>query len=832
MRRAALRFLAQALAALLFASAAPVMAGAPAKPAPRITVGVPEGFETLLEKQHGVVDLWFGGRRVGEAVAEFGSGELRFADPAAVVAKLDGLADRAAVLAALSAPALADHASLVCRGEAQRDTCGTLRPDIAGIVFDAARYRVDLFVNPRLLTIRAARARDYLPPPPAGLSLINAMGFTLAGTTGDAPQYAVTDEAVVAVGPARLRAGLSYASQGSARADTLAAEIDGRGLRWSAGVLWAPGDELLGRRRLLGASVGTQLDTRLDRDQLEGTPLVVFLDGRSRVDVLVDGRIAASGIYEAGNQAIDTASLPEGSYDVVLRITGAGGAARTERRLFSRTRRLPPLGSDAWQVHAGILLDDTAGGLIGRATGTPIVEAGWAHRLSPALAIDLGAMGTDQRQLARVGATLLTRHFQVESGALLSARGDYGLVARAASRGGGRLAFDFEGRLVHSRDGTPLLPEPRYRPVTLDQATSFAPLGTYGQVTGSVSWQHGGWRFAAAGSWRQGGDYAVGPSFIVPVLRRPGFELVARGDYAFTNRGRSGFIGLSLVVTGRRTALSAETGLREQCEGGRDRVVPVGLVRATVQRSGADDRQLQATATLGRDDGSAYAGAEVLASSRLGSASGSVLVPFGGGGTQYALSLRTSLAAAGAGMRLGAANGESAVVAAVRGAEPDDRFDVLVNDVPLARISGSGKAVVSLPSYRTYDVRIRATGAGISRYDTGVRRVALYPGSVAGLRWIAGQAIAVSARLVDPTGAPLARAELSSGANLAQSDDDGSFVIELDERRLLTARTTDGRTCTLPVRADLRASNGFAALGPLTCLGNGSTPLASAGAKH
>ncbi|WP_163471554.1 TcfC E-set like domain-containing protein, partial [Escherichia coli] len=75
-----------------------------------------------------------------------------------------------------------------------------------------------------------------------------------------------------------------------------------------------PGADLVGRRRILGVGVSSQFDTRADRMQLFGSPLVVFLGQRSRVDIYVEGRLVSSQSFEAGNQTLDTNSLPDGSY--------------------------------------------------------------------------------------------------------------------------------------------------------------------------------------------------------------------------------------------------------------------------------------------------------------------------------------------------------------------------------------------------------------------------------------------------------------------------------------------------------------------------------------
>ena len=98
-----------------------------------------------------------------------------------------------------------------------------------------------------------------------------------------------------------------------------------------------------------------QIDTRLDRDEVLGSPVVVYLDQRARVDVVRDGRVLYSAIYEAGNQAIDTSNLPDGSYDIILRIDEPGRPEREERRFFSKSRQIPSLGRTDFFVFGGLL---------------------------------------------------------------------------------------------------------------------------------------------------------------------------------------------------------------------------------------------------------------------------------------------------------------------------------------------------------------------------------------------------------------------------------------------------------------------------------------------
>src|SRR5438105_15916580 len=80
----------------------------PAAERPKFAAKAPTGFEALLRPQTNVVDVFFGGRRVGDALATFEPGTLRFADAKAVVTLLPATKDAAKVLAALT-PTLSTH---------------------------------------------------------------------------------------------------------------------------------------------------------------------------------------------------------------------------------------------------------------------------------------------------------------------------------------------------------------------------------------------------------------------------------------------------------------------------------------------------------------------------------------------------------------------------------------------------------------------------------------------------------------------------------------------------------------------------------------------------
>jgi Mat/Ecp fimbriae outer membrane usher protein len=324
---------------------------------PRIELSEPPGFSALTGAQSVVADIYFGGKRIGEARVTYQPGSLTFADPAKLVAMLPDMIDAPAVLAALSGPDLASNPQLVCTPGTDPAACGRLAPQVAGIIFDQDRFRIDVYVNPMLMTVREAVGRKYMQRPDKGLSLVNAISGVLAGSSQGPRNYNVQNHLIIGDADRRIRAELAYASHFGMQADRLVLEIDKPERRYMAGAFWAPGTDLVGRRKILGIGIESQIDTRLDKDEIWGNPLVVFLNQRARVDIVRDGRVLTSRIYDAGNQTLDTRALPNGSYEVsfpqwakrcFLPMPGSSPMTGDER---SSRQLIPPSSRPA--LHAG-----------------------------------------------------------------------------------------------------------------------------------------------------------------------------------------------------------------------------------------------------------------------------------------------------------------------------------------------------------------------------------------------------------------------------------------------------------------------------------------------
>jgi len=814
---------------VLATAAAPFVAAAADRPA--ISVTEPEGFANLSEEHILLVDLYFGGVRRGEAKIVTSPGEVRLLEPAAVLAALPALTDRAAVEATLAAGSLPANAGLACSATSDPARCGRLSPEVVGVIFDRDHFRLDVFLNPRFVAVRDALEDAYLPEPQRGLAMINSVAAVISGQLGTGSSYYnFQDSLVVASGERRVRADVTYASELGLGADRLALEWDRPGLRYSAGALWAPGSELAGRRKLIGVGIESQIDTRLDKDDILGSPIVVYLDQRARVDVVRDGRVLNSAIYEAGNQQIDTSNLPDGSYDIVLRIEEPGRQVREERRFYTKSRRVPSLGRSDFFAFAGMLVGDFERGSLDPSRH-PYFQGGVARRLSENWAIAGGVEATDEGAAAELAATWLTPVAQIRAAAVADLDGAYGGIVQLASAGSSRLNFNFDlRRIERAGDGAgPALSPAPGDPFAVPELVRYG--GSYSQAGGIVSYSLANLRFLGTVFYRddeaEQARYSLGPSVEWDVLRKGAVTLTLRGDLAATERGNSGFAGIALRLQRVNSTLTALGGAR--ASGIADDDLGEGPVAAV---SGAWSPAV-AGGELALGAGLEHQPRQdnIVVSSEyrhtLGSLSGDLVHSDGPGSavTQYSLGLQTTFAAgAGTVQVAGKTTTESMIVARVDGARDGDRFEVLVNEQVAGTISGAEPTTLSLPAYRAYAVRIRPTGEDLLAYDNSARRIGLYPGTVTGLEWTAAPITIKFGRLLAPDGTPVQGASITGKGIWSETDDDGYFQIEVPEGAELSVALQDGSSFAMTLPAG-EAYGGIARVGSIICCREGEIRL-------
>lgn len=801
-------------------------AAGPAIPAPKPSGirAVPAGFEDLDRTQSAVVDVIFGGRVVGTAQVTFTGSTFSFDAPEQVLPLLPPLTSPAAIQAELGRPDLSVNARHLCRTGADQTTCERLTPTVAGFILDRDRFRVLVFINPEHLALQSNVPSAYLPSPEPGAGLLSTMSAVISGSAGQDPLINLENQLVVAAGVHRLRAELGYATGLGLRIDTLRAELDRPGWRYSAGALWSRPSSFIARRQLLGVEVASQTDTRMDKDNLKGSPLTIFLEQRSRVEIMRDGRILAARIYEAGNQLLDTSTLPEGVYEVTLRVLGINGAVREERKFFSKNAYMPAPGQTLFQAAAGLLVAERRSALP-KPTGTPFAQAGWARRIADNLALDASAMATNRAGVIELGSTFQTTTLQLRAAAMLSSRGERAVLAQLSSHGTGPLNFSFDLRRVTNESGGLGAAE-------TPNAAALAPLPgaelraaprSFTQLTGQVSYSLARAQLQANGYYRrergQAADYSIGPSLRMTVLERSAWQVTVHADAAFSSRGQSGYLGLSLQLLRPRSTVSARAGSRLAADtGGARRSAAVGALSGAISRT-TQAGELELVGGYERDIDRDLVNVAGQLRGERGTIGAQLSKGVGGQPTplQYSLGLQTTLAARGGALGLtGTRRGEGAVLLKVDSDQPGARFEVLVNEAVSGELVAGEKLALTLPSYRTYTVRIRPTGSQIMQVDTSARTVSLYPGSVVNFDWQARRQLPVFGKLVLANGQPVRFAAIRAENSAAMTDGAGFFQFETSANAVLEANLPGAGRCYATIPA-LPSAARYAKLGDIEC---------------
>jgi hypothetical protein len=787
------------------------------------TSGIPTGFVELSRQRDVLVDLFFGGRKIGEARAMARPGYLRFKQPEKVLELIPNV-EMSAELSAAMSQEFPSNAALICPEGASVD-CGTLSPETAAIIYDEDHFRVDIFINRKWLRVVRPEEQLYLSAPTAPLSLTSSAGLALSGSSESSTAFNLQNRTIIGFHDARIRSETSYASKIGFLMDTLVAELDRPGLRYSAGLFWAPGLDLTGQRRIVGVGVGTQFDTRTDREAVVGTPIVLFLARPARVDILVDGRLVDTRAYEAGNNLLNTSSLPSGSYSLLLRIHESGGAVREERRFFAKNLQIAPAGHPVYFAYLGMLANTRPGSPVSLSRNL-YYQLGTSRRLNDRLALDLSVGGTSEKPIFSAGAWFITSLGRLRVSGLVSAAGDRGALVQIASGGTGRLNVNFDLRRIWSHDGKPLIPLSNYVDTFDSQPLNGTQVGgSYTQISGSVGYRFGDAYLSVIGSLRKDSgrppDYSVGPAVNWPIVNSNGLQVALQANAEFTRETSGGYVGVRMFFASRGYSVSSTAGRRSISGDGDSRPASwraVGDTTAHFAYGDEDGTDVALAGGLAREIDSTTVHAEGSVYSRFGSLRGEVSRDFEGSKlAQYGLSLQTGAVANRDDFVLGGRNlEESGVVVSVDGSARDAQLDVLIDGQPRGRVKAGDRLPVFLRPYHAYSVKLRPVDAASVWFDASARELTLYPGNVEHLRWSVENLLTVFGRAVREDGTPVADAMVTSKKGIGQSNSEGYFQIETSASDVLSFDSGNGKACNIIVEG-LGQERDWASLGKVIC---------------
>lgn len=801
--------------ALALLIAAPVEARSPS---PQITTSVPEGFTDLVDDTHAelaegllLVDIFVDGQRRGEAIVAVADGRLEVDDPAAIAAQIPDLANAVEFETRLANGFdLSAHGVCVVRsGE------GCAQPPVGrfGLIFDRAAQRLDLFRSYHFIQPLA----PLTPSHPENVGLVAGLNLRGSGlesggvssanaslsfdlTSGWGASSAFARGAVADDGRVFLRqAGIQH--------------FTGRH-RFAAGLFLSPSSDMLSQIDLVGAEWYTTDLTAPRANTRDDTPILLFLDEDSQVDVLRGSEILLSSRIAAGPARIPTARFPDGSYSVTLRIRGTSGTVREESRFFSRANQYSQANRWHFGLQAGMTRDAS------RSTGQ-LTDEGETY-LSFSATRQIGARSQVSGRIGHFSALSFTeaayeRSFdaaRLRASALATSEGGYALVAQAS----GTL---FETNLsvlmrqsdIRSRSAAFQNRSGEYLETTVNISREAPWIG------GSVS------AFARTLQREQTQDYhAAGMSWTRSFdLDRPGRSAAMSVSYQHSPRDDRVLFSLRFTQSGARVQASAQlNSIRSEGRSGfPDSQSDRQELRVRWNARPGAERPWSVTSRLSHDgDGTGRFGLSGQYIGPYARADAQVDQGFGDNNT---LAYYGGLSATLLGSRHGFAavsgsNARSGILIAASEEVEAAGLESVINGASRKPVS-QGVAGRLLPAFQPQKVSLRPGRDSPYGVDGETVEVRAFPGNVVWVEASVFEQVTVFARIVRSTGTTLSAAFGTGDHVKLMTDDLGFLIADLKSTtQQLNFSVPDTGNCQvdLPALVD-NDKRGFLDLGDLEC---------------
>ncbi|MFK7854962.1 MAG: TcfC E-set like domain-containing protein [Granulosicoccus sp.] len=761
---------------------------------------VPAGFEALAGPQFVFIDIYFNDQLVGSTGVMASPEEVVFDNPAEVAEFINDSVSSDQLVNWLSEP-LPSNGHLSCFAENDPEGCGQLTGDPLAIIYNEMFLRIDLFVNQSQQTVNKQQRQRHLPSPDRRNTAILSVSALASEFEGSGSSVDLSGRALLGYGRGHVTAEADYSEQEDRkrlRELKLTHYLNDYELAIGTYAYHTGGG--LPDVDLIGAGFGTSFKTRVDLEHAFSSQLVVYLNNRSIVQLVIADRIYAGDSYPAGNQVLNTAGLPDGTYEVELRIIDSVTGTRSERRIFTKSTQIPPHGEPVVSFTAGSARQADNEFSIPIASEVNVAGVSYTQRLTDQSAYRLG--------LLQFGSHAFAQTEFLYIGSSLS----YQLTASAGGAGtlsaGVQAGFKISD-IAFSLSGDHYVSE--FQAVEGSVQSTFF-LSDFSQVSLSVNRAFESFSLGARTSFRRETEEDDSAPLTKqhsifaqkPLFKRSGTRGYVGTRYQHSEQEQRAEVSMS-VFFGNRSwsgSLGSRWADANQTESQLHSNASLGW-RSPVTSNGS----LSSDAYIEYSEDSSSTGARIelehpwFLANATTDKSMDHRQDASTRNTVASVSAHFGVDRRGAGMG-GSDYAQAGVIIDVSGEPEGAEFDVMIDNILTSTGKVGQQQFIGLQPFRRYELKlVPKTMLGNGLAD-GVHNFTLFPGGVQRITIEARRQLLLIASIVDTEGDYIVDALIQSERNTLIVGEDSILQAEVFAGEVMSVRLSDGSTCSITVPDD------------------------------
>ena len=758
----------------------------------------PPGFETLNQPKKTAIDLYYGGRFLLTQLATYTSTWIKFSDPQTLTQHIPTLLHPKVILNILKQK-LETHAEHVCTKNHASQTlqCGKLKPKIVGIIFDASRFRADLFISPYYLKITPSIHRAFLPKSDANISFVQQFSGNFSGfhsTINRNHDYFISGTSIFSLQENNALLAYHYSKPNSFSLNNATIEREFRGHRWATGLttLTNFGLTFSSNHPLLGINFSSSHDTRLDKGVSSGIPIQIFTPTHGRVNIYRLRQLIYTTTYEAGNHLVNTAGFPSGAYNIIIRIYDNFGNLISEHtRFFAKDISLPLFGAPSYFIEAGNTVIPQTRSFLPKTTKNTLIRAGIHYRLLNTWSMTTAIATTRNYSLAEVSIFNINTFYKITPNIMLATDRSFGATLTSQFNMGYFVTSLSYARL-HNRHNSTTIPATNIEGGANNEVT-FATLpfqllqNSFTQITVSFAIPlfkgYLNYHFTSQHTFEQLSQNIKSLSYERTLYQNERYWLTGTATYNQSHNNK--LIQASFILRwGGQKAIEQTVIAEANC--GKNNSATNTDYNMYYNAKWCQDKELHTDAQfqIQKTKQEIRIQPSLDVANNYGAFTSAFTQTYSrnvGKATGYTANFSTTLATDEKHIALGGNTlQKSGIIIHAHNANRDTSFAVLINGKKMTIIRGGEQIFIPLSSFYTYTINLEPFNRGFYNAKNKTYRMTLYPGNVTFINYQIRSSRLVFGRLLNKNNRPISDVHIdSTHGTIGKTDAHGIFQLQI-----------------------------------------------------